>query len=160
MMWSRLALCLALTVALSAQGQVNPLPPERAFRFSARALNPETIETRFTIADGYYLYRDRIHFTVEPATTVLTAPVLPEGKIKEDQFFGRVQTYRGSLMVTLALKDTAPGQKVVVVAESQGCADVGICYPPQIQRVTVGLPAANSAPTPANEPPKKSWFNY
>jgi thiol:disulfide interchange protein DsbD len=159
-MWSRLALCLALTVALPAQGQVNPLPPERAFRFSARALNPETIETRFTIADGYYLYRDRIHFTVEPATTVLTAPVLPEGKIKEDQFFGRVQTYRGSLMVTLALKDTTPGQKVVVVAESQGCADVGICYPPQIQRVTVGLPAANSAPTPANEPPKKSWFNY
>jgi thiol:disulfide interchange protein DsbD len=82
MMWSRLALCLALTVALSAQGQVNPLPPERAFRFSARALNPETIETRFTIADGYYLYRDRIHFTVRPATTVLTAPVLPEGKIR------------------------------------------------------------------------------
>jgi thiol:disulfide interchange protein DsbD len=159
-MWSGLALCLTLTVALPAQGQVNPLPPERAFRFSARALNPETIETRFTIADGYYLYRDRIHFTVEPATAVLTAPVLPEGKIKEDQFFGRVQTYRGSLIVTLALKDTAPGQKVVVVAESQGCADIGICYPPQIQRVTVGLPAANSAPTPANEPPKKSWFNY
>jgi thiol:disulfide interchange protein DsbD len=63
-------------------------------------------------------------------------------------------------MVTLALKDTAQARKVVVVAESQGCADVGICYPPQIQRVTVGLPAANSAPTPANEPPKKSWFNY
>jgi len=158
--WSRLALCLALTVALAVQGQVNPLPPERAFRFSARALNPETIETRFTIADGYYLYRDRIRFTVEPATTVLTAPVLPEGKIKEDQFFGRVQTYRGGLIVTLALKDTAPGQKVVVIAESQGCADVGICYPPQTQRMTVSLPAANSAPTPANEPPKKSWFNY
>jgi thioredoxin:protein disulfide reductase len=159
-MRSRLALGLALAVALPALGQVNPLPPEKAFRFSARALNPETIETRFTIADGYYLYRDRIHFTVEPATAALTAPALPEGKLKEDQFFGRVQTYRGSLMVTLALKGTAPGQKVVVVAESQGCADVGICYPPQVQRVTVALPAANAAPTPANEPPRKSWFNY
>src|SRR5437773_7864420 len=102
---SGLALGVALVLALPAFAQVNPLPPERAFRFSARALNPETIETRFTIADGYYLYRDRIRFTVEPATAVLTAPVLPEGKIKEDQFFGRVQTYRGSLMVTLALKD-------------------------------------------------------
>jgi thioredoxin:protein disulfide reductase len=157
---SVLALCLALVVALPVPGQVNPLPPERAFRFSARALNPETIETRFSIADGYYLYRDRIHFSVEPATAVLTAPALPEGKLKEDQFFGRVQTYRDSLMVTLALKDTAPGQKVVVVAESQGCADVGICYPPQVQRVTVALPAASAAPTPANEPTKKSWFNY
>src|SRR5436190_18066698 len=105
-MWSRLVLCLALTVALPAQGQVNPLPPEKAFRFSARALNPETIETRFTIADGYYLYRDRIHFTVEPATTALTIPPLPQGKVKDDQFFGRVETYRDSLMVNLRLKDT------------------------------------------------------
>lgn len=158
-MRARLTLGLALAVVLPALGQVNPLPPERAFRFSARALNPDTIETRFTIADGYYLYRDRIHFSVEPASAVMTAPALPEGKLKEDQFFGRVQTYRGNLLVTLALKATTPGQKVVVVAESQGCADIGICYPPQIQRVTVALPAANAAPTPANEPPKKSWFN-
>lgn len=155
----RLASAFALAVVLPASGQVNPLPPDKAFRFSARALNPDAIETRFTIADGYYLYRDRIHFTVEPATALSSAPALPEGKLKEDQFFGRVQTYRGSLIVALALKDTAPGQKVVVVAESQGCADVGICYPPQIQRVTVALPAANAAPTPANEPAKKSWFN-
>lgn len=154
-----LAWGLALAVVPPALGQVNPLPPERAFRFSARALNPDTIETRFTIADGYYLYRDRIHFTVEPASTVMAAPALPEGKFKEDQFFGRVQTYRGNVLVTLALKATTPGQKVVVVAESQGCADIGICYPPQIQRVTVALPAANAAPTPANEAPKKSWFN-
>jgi len=143
-----------------AFGQVNPLPPDKAFRFSARALNPETIETRFAIADGYYLYRDRIHFSVEPATTELTAPALPEGKVKEDQFFGRVQTFRGSLLVTLGLKDPTPGQKVVVVAESQGCADVGICYPPQVQRVTVAMPAASAAPTRPGEPPKKSWFNY
>jgi len=157
---SGLALGFALVLALPAFAQVNPLPPEKAFRFSARALNPETIETRFTIADGYYLYRDRIHFTVEPATTALTVPPLPPGKVKDDQFFGRVETYRDSLMITLGLKAVAPGGKVVVVAESQGCADVGICYPPQVQRVTIALPAANAAPTPPNEPAKKSWFNY
>jgi thiol:disulfide interchange protein DsbD len=157
---SGLALGVALLLALPAFAQVNPLPPEKAFRFSARALNPETIETRFTIADGYYLYRDRIHFTVEPAATALTVPPLPAGKVKDDQFFGRVETYRDSLMVTLRLKDAVAGGKVVVVAESQGCADVGICYPPQVQRVTIALPAANAAPTPPNEPAKKSWFNY
>ena len=153
------AVGIALVLTLPAFAQVNPLSPDKAFRFSARALNPETIETRFTIADGYYLYRDRIRFTVEPAAAGMTAPVLPEGKVKDDQFFGRVQTYRGNLTVNLALRDMAPGQKVVVVAESQGCADAGICYPPQVQRVTVALPAANVAPTRADEPPKKSWFN-
>jgi thioredoxin:protein disulfide reductase len=158
-MRARLAFGVALALALPVLAQVNPLSPDKAFRFSARALNPETIETRFTIAEGYYLYRDRIRFTVEPATAGLAVPALPEGKVKDDQFFGRVQTYRGSIMVNLALKDTAPGQKVVVIAESQGCADIGICYPPQVQRVTIALPAANAAPTRADEPPKKVWFN-
>ena len=150
---------VAVALALPALGQVSPLPPDKAFRFSARALNPETIETRFTIAEGYYLYRDRIRFTVEPATAGLNVPELPAGKVKEDQFFGRVQTYRGSVIVNLALKDSVPGQKVVLVAESQGCADIGICYPPQVQRVTVALPAANAVPTRPDDPPKKVWFN-
>jgi thioredoxin:protein disulfide reductase len=154
-----LGVALALALTPPVNGQESPLPPDRAFRFSARALNPETIETRFTIADGYYLYRDRIHLSVEPATTSVTVPPLPEGKVKEDQFFGRTQTFRGNVMVNLGLKDVAPGQKVVVVAESQGCADVGICYPPQVQRVTVALPAANAVPTRPDEPAKKSWFN-
>jgi thiol:disulfide interchange protein len=56
------------------------------------------------------------------------------------------------------LQATPPGQKIVVQAESQGCADLGICYPPNIQRVTVALPAAGSAPTPLDEAPKKQWF--
>jgi len=56
------------------------------------------------------------------------------------------------------LQATPPGQKIVVQAESQGCADLGICYPPNIQRVIVALPAAGSAPTPFDEAPKKQWF--
>ena len=154
-----LAIGAALIFVLPSVAQVTPLSPEKAFRFSARALNPGTIETRFAIADGYYLYRDRIHITVEPAAAGATVPPLPEGKVKEDQFFGRVQTFRGSVIVNLALKDGQPGQKVMVVAESQGCADVGICYPPQVQRIPVVLPAANVAPTRTDEPPKKTWFN-
>jgi thiol:disulfide interchange protein DsbD len=142
----------------SAWAQVSPLAPEKAFRFSARALDPHTVEARFSIADGYYLYRDKLHFAVEPAASGLTMPSLPNGKIKEDQFFGRVETYRGNLIVNLQLQATAPGQKVVVQAESQGCADLGICYPPNTQRVTVALPAAGSAPTPLDEAPRKQWF--
>ena len=155
----RLLLAVVLAAALPGLAVNSPLPPDKAFRFSARALNPETIEARFVIADGYYLYRDRINFSVEPTAVRLTVPPLPEGKVKEDQFFGKVQTFRGSLIVNLSLKDVKIGEKIVLRVESQGCADVGICYPPHIQRIALVLPAANSAPTRANEPPKKSWFN-
>src|SRR5215471_2938701 len=148
---------LSLAIAVPVFGQIDPLPPERAFRFTARALNPQTIEAKFTIAEGYYLYRDKIHFSVEPATAGLTVPPLPEGKIKEHQFFGRVETYRDSLIVNLTLKNAEVGQKFVIVAESQGCADLGICYPPQAQRVTVALPAASAAPS--RGAPNKSWLN-
>jgi len=148
----------AFALMAAASAQVNPLAPEKAFRFTARALDPLTVEARFSIADGYYLYRDKLHFAVEPAASGLAMPSLPTGKIKEDQFFGRVETYRGNLIVNLQLQATTPGQKVVVQAESQGCADLGICYPPNIQRVIVALPAAGSAPTPFDEAPKKQWF--
>ena len=149
---------VALLLTAAASAQVSPLAPERAFRFSARALDPHTVEARFNIADGYYLYRDKLRFSVEPAASGLAMPPLPAGKVKEDQFFGRVETYRGSVTVNLRLDATVPGQKVMVQAESQGCADLGICYPPNIQRVSVALPAAGSAPARADEPPRKQWF--
>jgi thioredoxin:protein disulfide reductase len=136
------------------------LPPERAFEFSVRALDPATVEARFAIASGYYLYRDKLKFTVEPAG-LAAAPVLPAGKVKEDQFFGKVDTYRGQLVVRLALAAGAPGSAVTVSAESQGCADIGVCYPPQLQKVTVALPAAGAGPGAPVEaaPARKRWFN-
>jgi thiol:disulfide interchange protein DsbD len=136
----------------------SPLPPDRAFRFSARLVGPQTVEARFSIADGYYLYRDKIHFAAEPATG-LSVPVLPRGAVKEDPFFGHVETYRGSIVVNLSLMDARPGQQVVIAAESQGCADIGLCYPPTIQRVTIPIPEASSVPASSGESAKKAWFN-
>ena len=119
-------------------------PNERAFAFSARGLDERTVEARFVIADGYYLYREKLKFALAPAT--LGPVALPPGKIKEDEFFGKVETYRNQLVVRLPLGQAATGQSVTVSAESQGCADIGVCYPPQIQKVTVVLPAAGGRP--------------
>ena len=136
------------------------LENERAFAFSVQAVDARTVEARFTIADGYYLYRDKLKFSVEP-TPLAGAPVLPTGKVKNDEFFGRMETYRGQLAIKLPLEGAEPGRKVIVRAESQGCADVGVCYPPQVQSVTVALPAPGERPgaAVASVPPKKSWFN-
>jgi thioredoxin:protein disulfide reductase len=150
---------LAAIASLAAAAQpLDLLEPDKAFQFSARALGQNSLEARFEIADGYYLYRDKIRFTVEPRTTGLVAPTLPGGKLKHDEFFGDVETYRGDLVVKLALKDVAPGQKVIVKAESQGCADLGVCYPPNVQEVTVLLPAGTVVPD-TGAPKRKSWFN-
>jgi thiol:disulfide interchange protein DsbD len=129
-------------------------------RLFRQAVDDKTIEARFAIANGYYLYREKLKFAVEPAV-LAGAPVLPPGKIKHDEFFGNVETYRGLLAVRLPLEGAKAGTTVTVKAESQGCADAGVCYPPQVQRLTVALPARGAGPgEPVNATPaKKSWFN-
>lgn len=137
------------------------LPPEQAFRFSARALDDRTVEARFAVEDGYYLYRDKLKFAVEPMVVAMAPPDLPAGKVKEDPFFGRVETYRGDVVVRLPLAKAVAGQSIVLAADSQGCADQGVCYPVNRQQVTLVVPAAGKGPGPVVEahPRKKSWFN-
>jgi thiol:disulfide interchange protein DsbD len=149
---------LALTPTSAQQPKL--LPPERAFAFTVQAVDENTVEARFAIANGYYLYREKLKFSVEPVT-LAAAPTLPAGTLKHDEFFGDVETYRGAVAVRLPLQGAQPGSAVTVKAESQGCADAGVCYPPQLQKVTVALPARGGRPgepVSAN-PPKKSWFN-
>ncbi len=137
------------------------LPPEQAFRFSARMLDDRTVETRFVVADGYYLYRDKLEFAISPQSAAGAAPTLPVGKLKVDEFFGKVETYRGDVVVAVSLRAQVPGDSIVVAAQSQGCADLGVCYPPNRQQVTLIVPAAGKGPGPVVDahPQKKRWFN-
>lgn len=153
-------LTAALWTGVLAAAGPKLLEPDRAFAFSVQAVDDKTVEARFTIASGYYLYREKLRFSVEPAS-LAAAPSLPSGVIKDDEFFGKVETYRGQLAVKLALQQPVPGSKVVVRAESQGCADAGVCYPPQSQNVTVTLPLPGIRPDApvAATPARKSWFN-
>src|SRR5439155_11915386 len=154
-----LPIVLASVLPIPAGAQVKLLDPERAFAFSVQAIDEKTIEARFSIASGYYLYREKLKFSVESAT-LAGPPLLPPGKIKDDAFFGNVETYRGELVVRLPLDGAQPGARVIVKAESQGCADAGVCYPPQLQSLTVALPARGARPgEPVSATPKKSWFN-
>jgi thiol:disulfide interchange protein DsbD len=152
---------LALACLFAALAQADPtlLPPQEAFRFSARALDERTLEARFSVVDGYYLYRDKMRFALEPGMTDVTV-TLPPGKVKEDQFFGKVETYRGDVVVRVPLSQAA-ARSVVLVADSQGCADAGVCYPATRQKVTLAVPEPGKGPGPVVEayPRKKNWFN-
>src|SRR5205085_7473500 len=103
-----------LGLAVSAQGAGLPgaepklLPPEQAFRLSARALDARTLEVRYDITDGYYLYRDKPVFAVDPDAGA-GKPELPNGIRKHDEFFGDVETYRGLLLIRVPLARGKPG---------------------------------------------------
>lgn len=151
---ARLGLLLFIgLLSLSARAAGEPLPVEQAFQGSARALDPQFIEVSFKIADGYYLYRHRFKFQAEGADLSLGEPQLPPGKPKKDDAFGEVEIYRKELrfLVPITAGGTAPFSLRMT---SQGCADMGICYPPQVQTVQIS-PAApgSSAPAPATEAP-------
>jgi thiol:disulfide interchange protein DsbD len=142
--WLLLVLLMCSGFAQAAEPEL--LEPEKAFAFSARVVAPDAIEVRYVIAKGYYLYRDKFRFTLEPAAAAAGAPRLPPGIIKKDEFFGEVAVYRDE--VRIALPVTAGGQdgRVVLIAVSQGCADVGVCYVPVEQKTELRLAGAGSVP--------------
>src|SRR3569623_2075576 len=119
------------------------LDPDAAVKFSARALDANTLEARWQIADGYYMYRDKFKFEVDGAT--LGTPQRPAGKEKHDDNFGTVETYRKDVRIALPIQRAAGVTSETLKTVSQGCADAGLCYTPQSESVTIKLPAAVAA---------------
>ncbi|WP_454828774.1 protein-disulfide reductase DsbD family protein [Pseudoxanthomonas wuyuanensis] len=135
-----LPLCLAALSAPAAELD-DLLPVDQAFVLSAAASGHDRIEVRWQIADGYYLYRHRTSVQAGPGFE--GGPLqLPKGKAYTDEFFGDVETYRGQLTATLPGAASPGTGSVTLTVKYQGCADAGICYPPQTRNLTVTLPAA------------------
>ena len=140
---------LGAQAAPSAKAEPDLLDPEIAFQFSARLKDPQTAEVRYTIAPGYYMYRDRFGF--EADGTPVAKPKLPRGKSKFDVTFNKtMETYRNqvTVLVPLAASRSASGTAILKVT-SQGCADAGVCYPPQVQTVRLSLASMSSGVAPA-----------
>lgn len=141
------ALMLAAALALAAGptaaqlfGSQELLEPDKAFRISARALDTRLVEVTFKIADGYYMYRDKFSFATADGRP-LGGVEIPRGKMKEDQFFGKQETFRDFVRVRVPISaaEAAKGN-ITLKVTSQGCADKGVCYIPQTQEVKVQLP--------------------
>ncbi len=106
------------------------LAPEQAFKISAQQTQDgKSVEVRFEIAPGYYMYRERLGFGAAPEGTALT-PAVPPGQIKYDATFEKnVEIYHDSLVIPIAL--AASGAETKLSVTSQGCAEKGLCYPPR-----------------------------
>ena len=129
-----------------AVSEADLLEPEKAFRMSTRMVDDRTVEVSFAIAPGYYLYRERFRFEVEPgfAGTAfkLGTPDFPSGIRKKDEFFGEVETYRKQVAVRIPVeKPGSGGETLKLIVTSQGCADVGVCYVPMQTRASIKLGA-------------------
>ena len=130
----RLLILFALLIGASSLRAADLLDPEQAFRFSARVTDGNAVEVRFAIADGYYLYRDRLKFTAEGAR--LGQAELPAGLPHKDEFFGEMPIYRGNVAMRVPVQADGRFELTVV---SQGCADVGVCYVPMESKAALQL---------------------
>lgn len=131
---------LLLAAPGAAVDQSDLLPVDEAFAVSAEAVAPDRVRLTWDVAEDYYLYRHRFGFSSDTPGVSLGEAELPPGEEHTDEFFGRVETYRGQVTAELPLSGHQPGQRVELTADLQGCADVGVCYPPHRQQVAVALP--------------------
>ncbi len=141
----------ALLVHLPAYGinEDELLEPEKAFQMRATVADANTVRLQWTVAEGYYLYRSKLRVTSQTPNIHLGEPDFPPGKIKHDEFFGDVETYRGRVTVDIPLeRDPNAADILKLEATSQGCADLGVCYPPQTHAAELKLPPPQSLETP------------
>lgn len=118
------------------RAQQDFLPVDQAFELQPLERADGKLIVSWRIADRYYLYRDRLKFSVtEPAGAAPGKPVLPAATKHRDEYFGEVDIFRGTLRAELPYRDPGP---VKLSVSYQGCADAGLCYPIQTRTLDLG----------------------
>jgi thiol:disulfide interchange protein DsbD len=149
-LWAALAVLTAAGAvhAPSTDAQV-VLRPEKAYPYHVEAESGRLL-VRFDILDGYYLYRNRFGFASKTPGITLGAPEYPRGEAHEDKYFGKQEIYRGAFDIAIPyVNDDGESKNLSLEVRLQGCADIGLCYPPQTWTRDVGLPAGATGSGPA-----------
>ncbi|ODV13219.1 MAG: protein-disulfide reductase [Rhodanobacter sp. SCN 68-63] len=123
------------------------LPAEQAFRVEALATAPDRLLLRWTMAKGYYLYRDQTALSVPgaPAPALKLVPAWPAGTAHEDEHFGQVTVYYDQVEVPVGIAGDLHGRRQLTVqAAFQGCQEGGICYPVMTRTLQIDLPAGTA----------------
>nr|WP_162726447.1 protein-disulfide reductase DsbD [Achromobacter insolitus] len=114
----------------AARAEAEFLEPEKAFIFSAEMVAPETLELRYRVAPGYYMYRERFGITISPiGAATLGDAVYPKGEVKYDPTFEKdMEVFHQDVVIRVPV--AAGGHPFTLTVTAQGCADAGLCYPP------------------------------
>ncbi|WMD23794.1 protein-disulfide reductase DsbD [Achromobacter seleniivolatilans] len=114
----------------AAHAEAEFLEPEKAFVFSAQMTAPDTLELRYRVAPGYYMYRERFGITISPAgATTLGEAVYPKGEVKYDPTFEKdMEVFHKDVAIRVPVGSGV--QPFTLTLTGQGCADAGLCYPP------------------------------
>jgi thiol:disulfide interchange protein DsbD len=141
-LWRWLRLTLIISVGIAGAGGAwaqTFLPVEQAFKVAVSASGPRTLQVDFKLAPGVYLYRERFDAILQPAGGAGQSLTwdLPPGQSKHDPTFDKVlEVYHGDVSGSLNLSADNRGEAILMVAY-QGCADAGLCYPPQKKQFKV-----------------------
>ena len=108
------------------------LPVDEAFVLTVDLQPNRIISARWDIAEGYYLYRHRFAARLDAlgSGALLGEPLIPAGKAKFDEYFGDVEVYYNAAAIQVPVVGTIPDGATVAL-DYQGCADAGLCYPPE-----------------------------
>lgn len=139
-----------LVFAANPSRAADLLEPNAAFKLSAIS-EAGQVRLHWDIAEGHYLYRSRVHVELPQVEGLsFSSPVLPDGKEKADEFLGMIQVYHHDLDVRLPYSGVIKQTDLVPVTVTyQGCAERGVCYPPQTKTLHVKLTPGTSS-TQAN----------
>lgn len=134
------------------------LPVREAFRLSLVESTPEQITLRFVAAEGYYLYRHRFQFKTGDTEVALGEARMPAGQQKTDDYFGEVEVYYGVLDIELPVQNPQ-NRPFTLQVGYQGCADKGLCYPPETESFSIAGDGAapDNAATSDNNDRSLSW---
>ncbi len=126
----------SLSGDLSTTAEPDFLPVDQAYQLALEVLDEQQLRLYWQITDGYYLYQKRFKFSLQTAEgEVQLTPTFPEGVVREDEYFGVSEVHYHSADITLALD--RPVERGTLKVTSQGCADAGLCYPPNRQSFEV-----------------------
>lgn len=161
----RLVLLIAVACGLAGLAQAKPwwmrgtdanesdfLAPDEAFRVTSR-IDGDLLRVRWAIADGYYLYREKMAIQAESPDLVVSTASFPNGTTKTDPYLGTQQIFTQQVEATAAFSRSDYGAHPIQIKVTyQGCAEAGLCYPPITKVIfpTAGTPDTDASP-PAPE---------
>lgn len=143
---SRSLLTVFLLLGAAHGAEPTFLKASEAYRFNVDA-DADAIAVTYHVAEGYYLYRKRFGFETDTPGVTLGTAAFPKGQPHSDDYFGVQEIFRDTFTVRLPYRRTAEAEPVVsLTLKLQGCADAGLCYPPQTYTARVALPDVTASP--------------